>query len=55
MPYVSVNSYGYVKTVSSPNHFFLGKIDLAVNQFFMLLTKFKPSWTGGKDMNGHKN
>ena len=26
--YVSVNSYGHVETVSSPNHtFFLGKFD----------------------------
>ena len=33
--YVPVNSYGHVETVSSPNHiFFLGKLDLAVNQYF---------------------
>ena len=25
--YTPVNSYGHVETVSSPNHFFLGKLD----------------------------
>ena len=31
-----VNSYGRVGAVSSPNHtFFLGKLDLAVNQYFV--------------------
>ena len=34
--YVPVNSYGHVKTVSSPNHtFFLGKLDLVVKQYFV--------------------
>ena len=34
--YVPVYSYSHVGTVSSPNHtFFLGKLDLAVNQYFM--------------------
>ena len=47
--YVSVNSYGHVKTVSWPNHtFFLGKLDLAVNQYFLyilsLVTDNNPSW-----------
>ena len=33
-----VNSYGHVGTVSSPNHiFFLGELDLAVNQYFMYI------------------
>ena len=31
-----VNSYGHGGTVSSPNHtFFLGKLEQAVNQYFM--------------------
>ena len=30
------NSYGHVGTVSSPNHtFFLGKLEQAVNQYFV--------------------
>ena len=34
--YIPVNSYGHVGTASSPNHtFFLGKFDLAVNQYFV--------------------
>ena len=33
---VPVNIYGHVRTVSSPNHtFFLGKVDKAVNQYFV--------------------
>ena len=36
MIYVPVNSYGHVETVSSHNHpFFLSKLDLAVNQYFV--------------------
>ena len=30
-----VNSYGHVRTVNSPNHFFLGKLEQAANQYFM--------------------
>ena len=45
--YVPVNSYGNVGTVSSPNHtLFLGKLDLAVNQYFLhilLLVADNPS------------
>ena len=46
--YVLVNSYGHVRTVSSPNHIFiLGKLDLAVNQYFVhilsLVTDNNPS------------
>ena len=34
--YVLVNSYGHVKTFISPNNTsFLGKLEQAVNQFFM--------------------
>ena len=33
---IPVNSYGHVGIVSSPNHtFFLGKLDSAVNQYFV--------------------
>ena len=33
---VPVNSYGQVGTVISPKHtFFLGKLDFAVNQYFV--------------------
>ena len=33
---VPVNSYGHVDMVSSPNHtFFPGKLDKAVNQYFV--------------------
>ena len=36
MLYIPVNSYSHVRTVSSPNHtFFLGKLEKAVNQYFM--------------------
>ena len=43
-----VNSYGHGLTVSSPNHtFFVGKLELAVNQYFVhilsLLTGNNPS------------
>ena len=46
--YILVNSYGHVETVSSPNHtFFLGKLDKAVNQYFVhilsLVTDNNPS------------
>ena len=46
--YVPVISYGHVGTVSSPNHtFFLGKLELAVNHYFMhillLVTDNNPS------------
>ena len=51
--YVPVNSYGHVKTVSSPNHtFFLGKLDLLVNQYFVhilsLVTDNNPCWISGR-------
>ena len=44
-----VNSYGHGGTVSSPNHtFFLGKLEQAVNQYFVhilsLVTDKNPSW-----------
>ena len=44
-----VNSYGHCGTVSSHNHtFFLGKLEQAVNQYFMhilsLVTNNNPSW-----------
>ena len=43
-----VNSYAHGRMVSSPNHtFFLGKLEQAVNQFFVhilsLVTDKKPS------------
>ena len=43
-----VNSYGHGRTVSSPNHtFFLGKLEQAVNQYFVhilsLVTDNNPS------------
>ena len=43
-----VNSYGHGGTVSSPNHtFFLGKLEQAVNQYFvhilLLVTDNNPS------------
>ena len=42
-----VNSYGHCGTVSSPNHFFLGKLEQAVNQYFVhilsLVTDNNPS------------
>ena len=46
--YVPVNSYGQVGTVSSPiRAFFLGKLDQAVNQYFVhilsLVTDNNPS------------
>ena len=41
---VAVNSYGHVGAVSSPNHtFFLGRLDQAVNQYFVLVTDNNPS------------
>ena len=41
MLYDPVNSYGHVGTTSSPNHtFFLGKPDLAVNQYFLHILLF---------------
>ena len=57
---VSVNSYGHVGMVSSPNHtFFLSKLDLAVNQYFghtlSLVTDNNPSWISGKEENYHWN
>ena len=42
-----VNSYGPGGTVSSPNHTFLGKLEQAVNQYFVhilsLVTDNNPS------------
>ena len=48
MLYVPVNSYGHVGMGNSTNHtFFLGKLDLAVNQYFVhilsLVTNNNPS------------
>ena len=48
MLYVPVNSYGHVRTVSSFNHtFFLGKLEQAINQYFVhilsLVTDNNPS------------
>ena len=47
--YVPVNSYGHAGMVSSPYHtFFLGKLEQAVNQYFVhilsLVTDNNPSW-----------
>ena len=47
--YIPGNSYGHVGTVSSPNHtFFLGKLEQAVNQYFLLIlslvTDNNPFW-----------
>ena len=43
-----VNSYGHGGTVSSYNHFFLGKLEQAINQYFVhilsLVTDNNPSW-----------
>ena len=44
-----VNNYGHGGMVSSPNHtFFLGKLEQAVNQYFLhivlLVTDNNPSW-----------
>ena len=33
--YVTVNSYGHVKTVISPSHTFLGKLEQAINQYLV--------------------
>ena len=46
--YVPVNSFGHVETVNSPNQtFFLRKLDLAINQYFvhilLLVTDNNPS------------
>ena len=45
---VAVNSYGHVRTVTSPKHtIFMGKLNLAVNQYFvpilLLVTDNNPS------------
>ena len=58
--YIPVNSYGHVGTVSSANHtFFLGKLDLAVNQCFMhilsLVTDNNSSCISGREENGCGN
>ena len=38
-----VNSYGHGGTVSSPNHtFFLGKLEQAVNQYFVHILSLVP-------------
>ena len=62
--YVPVNRYGHVKKVSSPNHtLFLGKLDKAVNQYFVhilslvqwtlntgfTVTDNNPSWISGRE------
>ena len=33
--YIPINSYGHGRMVSSPNHTFRGKLDQAVNQYFV--------------------
>ena len=46
-----VNSYGHGGTVSSPNHTFLGKLELAVNQYFVhivSLVSLNDSAEGGR-------
>ena len=38
---VPVNSYGHVRTVSSPSHtFFLGNLEQAVDQYFVHILSF---------------
>ena len=58
--YIPVNSYGHVQMVSSTNHtFFLSKLDLAVNKYFVhilsLITDNNSSWTSGREVNDHRN
>ena len=58
--YVPVNSYGHVGMVSSLNHtFFLSKLDLTVNQYFvhilLLVTDNNPSLIRGSEENGRRN
>ena len=53
---VTVNSYGHVRTVSSPNHTFpLGQLDQAVYPYFVyiisLATDNNPSRTSGRKDN----
>ena len=48
LPYVPVDSYGHVRTVSSPNHTLLpGKLEQAFSQYFvhihLLVTDSNPS------------
>ena len=52
--------YVHVGMVSSPYHaFFLGKLDLAVNQYFVHILSFitdnNPSWNSKKEENGRRN
>ena len=42
--YATTNSYGHVETVSSPNHIFLGKLDKAVNQYFVYICLEGGEW-----------
>ena len=57
--YISVNSYGHVKTVwVHQPHFFLGKLDKAVNQYFMHILSLatdNPSWIKRKKKNDRRN
>ena len=54
--HVSVNSYGHDETVSSPNFFFLGKLDEAVNQYFMhILSLEQQPLNHRKEMNDSRN
>ena len=49
--YVLVSCYGHVETVSSPNHtFFLGKLDIVVNQYFVHIFSLVTvtSWISGR-------
>ena len=39
-----VNNYGHGETVSSPNHTFLGKLEEAVNQYFVI----EAQWLSGR-------
>ena len=52
-----VNSYGHGGTVSSPNHtFFLGKLEQAVNQYFVhILTPILLEGFIGREENDRRN
>ena len=52
MFYIPLNSYGHFEMVSSHNLiFFLGKVDYAVNQYFLHILSLvtdNPSWNSGR-------
>ena len=59
MIYVPVNRFDHVGMASSSNHtIFLGKLALAVNQYFVyvlsLVTDNSHSWISGREENGHR-